>query len=163
MNEPKADSKPVEVALKERKIYQIVNPRLIQAPPDISVRHAIMLMQANKSGYVVISKNKKVLGIFTEKDVVLKVLEKEVDWSKPVSEFMTTGLNILSLKDSVGQAIDLMGESRFYYIPLVNEEKELVNVLSVRTLIRFLAEFYPTEVFNLPPKINQVMETPEGG
>jgi len=156
-------SKPVETILKEKKIYQITNPRLVQAPPEISVKAAIEMMQEATSGYLVIAKHKKVVGIFTEADVARNILEKDVDWSKPVSEFMTTDPALLSPKDSVGKAIEIMGKRRFYHIPLVDENKELVGVLSVRSLIRFLAEFYPTEIFNLPPDSSQVMETPEGG
>ena len=157
------NTKPVETLLKEKKIYQIVNPKLVQAPPEISIKDAIRLMQASKSGYIVIAKNKKVVGIFTEKQVVQNVLETGVDGSRPVSDYMIKDPMILKMEDSVGQAIDLMGTQRVYHIPLVDEKGDLVNVLSVRTLIRFLAEFYPTEVYNLPPKPGQVMETPEGG
>jgi CBS domain-containing protein len=156
-------SKPVEQLLKEKKIYQIVNPRLVQAPPGISLKRAIEWMQENKSGYIVIAENKKVVGIFTETDVVRKVLEQNVDWERPVREFMTPVPFMLTLNDSVGRAIDLMGEHRFYHIPLVDEDQNLVNVISVRTIIRFLAECYPAEVLNLPPDPNQVMATPEGG
>ena len=46
---------------------------------------------------------------------------------------------------------------------LVNEKGDLVNVLSVRTLIRFLSEFYPAEIYNLPPDPDQVLTPPEGG
>ncbi len=158
-----SSTKPVEILLKEKKIYQIVNPKLVQAPPTISIKSAIEFMQQNKSGYIVLAKNKKVAGLFTEDDVVIKILEKEIDWNRPVSEFMTTNWAKLKMTDSVGQAIDLMGERRLYHIPLVDEDDNLVNVLSVRTLIRFLAEFYPTEVYNLPPKHGQIMETAEGG
>ncbi|OGX05261.1 MAG: hypothetical protein A3G87_06630 [Omnitrophica bacterium RIFCSPLOWO2_12_FULL_50_11] len=155
--------KPVEVVLKEKKIYQITNPRFVQAPPDISIKQAIDLMQGNRSGYIIIAKDKKVVGIFTETDVVRKILDHDVDWSSPVSMFMTKDPAVLTPNDSVGKAISLMGKHRFYHIPLVDEKNELTNVLSVRTLIRFLAEFYPTEVYNLPPNPAQVMETPEGG
>ena len=65
--------------------------------------------------------------------------------------------------ETVGTAMDLMGRHRFYHIPLVNDRQELVGVLSVRSLIRLLAEFYPDEVYNLPPDPNQIMPTPEGG
>lgn len=156
-------TKSVETVLKEKKIYQIVNPKLVQAPPDISLENAVRLMQDHRSGYIVIARNKKAVGIFTETDIVHKVLEMNVDWKRPVDDFMTKDAVCLKMTDSVGQAIDLMGERRFYHIPLLDEKGELVNVLSVRTLIRFLAEFYPTEVYNLPPKPNQIMETQEGG
>lgn len=156
-------AKPVEQLLREKKIYQIVNPKLVQAEPDITVKQAIELMQANKSGYIVISRDKRVVGLFTENDVLMKILDKQVDWSRPVSEFMSLSPTVLRMKDSVGQAIDLMGQGSFYHIPLVDDKGELANVISVRTLIRFLAEFYPTEVFNLPPRHDQMMETAEGG
>jgi CBS domain-containing protein len=156
-------SKPVEAVLKEKKIYQITNPRLLQAAPQITVKKAIELMQEEKSGYIVLAKNGKLAGIFTETDVARKILEQDVDWSTPVSEFMTQNPEVLTPKDSVGKAISMMKRHHFYHIPLVDEKKQLTGILSVRSLIRFLAEFYPTEVYNLPPDPNQVMETQEGG
>ena len=156
-------AKSVEQVLKAKKIGEITNPRLLQAAPDLSVKDAIQLMQDHKSGYIVVAKNKKAVGIFTETDIARKILGFDIDWNKPISEFMTKDPLVLKPDDLVGTAIDIMGERRFYHIPLVNEKGELVNVLSVRTLIRFLAEFYPTEVYNLPPRPDQVMETQEGG
>jgi CBS domain-containing protein len=70
---------------------------------------------------------------------------------------------VLQPTDTVGRAVDLMAENDIYHVPLVNEHQELVNVLSVRTLIRFLAEFYPGEVYNIPPNPHQVHHTAEGG
>ena len=158
-----SEPKPVDVRLKQKKICEIVNPKLVQASPDISVKDAVKLMQKNKSGYIVLSKNKKAVGLFTDDDVAWKVVGRQVDLNRPVSELMTHNWACLKMTDSVGDAIELMGSRRLYYIPLVDENDKLVNVISVRTLIKFLAEFYPTEVYNLPPKSDQVMPTPEGG
>ena len=162
---PKRSMNPKEVEdlLETKKIYQIINPRLVQAPSSTSVRDAIALMQEQRAGYVVITDNQKCVGIFTETDVMRKVLEQNADRNRPVREFMSPNPVCLKLEDSVGKAIEVMGKHRFYHIPLVNEKGELVQVISVRTLIRFLAEFYPAEVLNLPPDPNQVMKTPEGG
>lgn len=155
--------KSVEAVLKAKRINEITTPKLVQAPPEISVKDGIELMQKNRAGYIVIAKNKKVVGIFTETDVVEKILEKEVNWSDPISRFMTPNPLCLKPTDVVGSAIDLMGERRLYHIPLVDDNGDLVNVLSVRTLIRFLGEFYPTEIYNLPPHPEKIIETAEGG
>lgn len=155
--------KSVDSLLKAKKIKDIINPRLVQASPDISVTQAIQIMQENKSGYIVLAKGKKVIGIVTETDVIRKVLEQNIDWKQPISNFMTKDPAVLTPEDSVASAIDMMGIRRFYHIPLVNEKGELVNVISVRTLIRFLAEFYPNEILNLPPVPNQIMDSAEGG
>jgi len=166
MPEKKSSSsqyKSVDSLLKEKKIYQIVNPRLLQAPPTMTVKAAIGYMQKERAGYIVIAENGKPVGIFTETDVVRKILEQDVDWNRPVRDFMTPSPMVLTPQETVGEAIDAMGTHRFYHIPLVDEKGNLVNVISVRTLIRFLAEFYPAEILNLPPVPNQVMETQEGG
>lgn len=156
--------KPTQQLVKSIKIGQIVNPRLIQAPPEISVRTAVEIMQNNKSGYIVVADHaRKVVGMFTETDVLNRVFGKKDVWTKSVSEFMTKAPIVLSVSDTVGRAIEIMGKNHFYHIPLVDEKGCLVNVISVRTLIRFLAEFYPTEIYNLPPKYDQTMETAEGG
>lgn len=158
-----AETKSVDSLLAEKKIFQIVNPRLVQAPSSTTLQNAIKLMQDQRAGYIVIADGGKPVGIFTETDVVRKVMGQDVDWSKPVRDFMTPTPVCLSPQATVGEAIDLMGTKRFYHIPLIDEKGNLVNVISVRTLIRFLAEFYPAEVLNLPPVPNQVMQSPEGG
>ena len=103
------------------------------------------------------------VGIFTENDVIKKILDKDIDWNRPISDFMTANPPTLKPTDLVGTAIDVMGAKKVYHIPLVDDNGNLVNVLSVRTLTRFLAEFYPTEIYNLPPRPDQIMQTPEGG
>lgn len=156
--------RPIQELIKSIKIGQIINPRVIQAPPEITVKTAVEIMQNNKSGYIVVADHQhKVVGMFTETDVLTRVFGKKDVWKKPVSELMTKDPMTLSVKDKVGKAIELMGKNHFYHIPLVDERGKLVNVISVRTLIRFLAEFYPTEIYNLPPKYDQTMETAEGG
>ncbi len=157
------DTRSVEKLLEEAKIYQIINPLIVQAPPTLSAQDAIALMQENKAGYIVIAEGGKAVGIFTETDVVRKILAQNSGFERPVSDFMTRDPIALSPENSAGDAIDVMGGKRFYHVPLVDKKGDLAGVLSVRTLIRFLAEHYPTEVYNLPPRADQVMETQEGG
>lgn len=155
--------KKIEDLLKEKKISEIVNPRLVECAPEISVRETIGLMQSRRSGYAVLVADRQVFGIFTETDVVLKVMGKDIDLDLPVSEFMTLSPAVLTPNDSVGLAIDLMAKKGIYHLPLVDKNRYLVGILSVRTLIHFLAEFYPTEVYNFPPDPNQISFTAEGG
>lgn len=155
--------KEVTEALKEKKIYQIINTKLVQATPSVSIRAAVEIMHNKGSGYLVIAEKNKVRGILTEKEVARKILGKKINWEAPVIDFMNTAPITASPEDSVGEAVDLMAKNNCYHLPLLNEAKELVGVISVRTLIRFLAGFYPAEVYNLPPNIDQVMKSPEGG
>ena len=65
-------AKSVETLIRSTKIGEITNPKLVQAPPETSVKDGIALMQGSRAGYIVVAKNKKVVGIFTEngRDIV---------------------------------------------------------------------------------------------
>jgi CBS domain-containing protein len=154
---------PTDKLLKEKKISEIINTRMIQAPASTSLKDALELMRREQSAYIVVTDGKKVTGMFTETDVTQKILGRKTDGKTPIQDLMTKAPLVLAPGDSVGKAIDLMAERGFYHIPLVDAKQDLVGILSVRTLIRYLAEFYPSEVYNLPPNPHQVAQTAEGG
>lgn len=157
-------SKTIEEILKETKIYQILRPKLVTAHPEITLQEALDLMHREKAGYIVVADSHlKVVGMFTERDVLMKVLKPGVVLSEPVSKYMTPNPLALAKTDTVGQAIDFMQEHNVRHIPLVDELGQMNGVLSIRTIVNFLSELFPTEVFNLPPKADQVHETVEGG
>lgn len=156
-------AKTIEEMLKETKIYQILRPNLWHSLPSITVREAIEIMQRAKAGYLVIAdEHMKILGMFTERDVLMKVLKKGVSLDDKVEKHMKKGVRSLSKSDTVGAAINLMNEDSVRHVPLVDEYGQLTGVLSIRTIVTFLAELFPTEIFNLPPK-PQIHETVEGG
>src|SRR3990167_8011039 len=111
-------TKSLETVIRAKKISEIINPRLVQAPPELSVKDGIALMQKDKAGYIVVAKSKKAVGIFTETDVVQKILDQDVNWGNPISQYMTKDPFVLKPTDTVGTAIDLMSSHRFNHIPL---------------------------------------------
>ena len=157
-------AKTIEEILKETKIYQILRPKCVNAGPEFTLQQALDLMHQEKSGYIVIrDEHLHVLGIFTERDVLMKVMRSGVDLKDPVKKYMNTELVELFKSDTVGAAIDAMKKYNIRHIPLVDELGQMTGVLSVRTIVNFLSELFPTEVFNLPPKADQHFHTAEGG
>jgi CBS domain-containing protein len=149
--------------LNEKRIADVVNLRLIQAPSDTSIKEAVELMRKESSAYIVVTDDTRVVGMMTETDVCRKILNHAVDWTAPLKDYMTPTPVVLRPDDTVAKAIALMAEQNVYHIPLIDERQRLVGVLSVRTLIRFLAEFYPSEIYNLPPDPHQLARSEEGG
>ena len=76
---------------------------------------------------------------------------------------MTTGPRTLRLDQSVGDAMALMRTGRFRNVPLVDDEGQLVGVVRQVDILKFLAESFPEELLNLPPRPHQRMEQSEGG
>ena len=156
--------KPIQDILKDTKIHQILRPKLMMALPSTKLQEALDLMHAEKTGYIVIAdSHSRVVGMFTEREVLMKVLQKGVSMHDPVEKYMRTDVHTLSKSDSLQAAIDAMGAFGIRHIPLVDEFNQVCGILSIRTIVTFLAELFPTEVFNLPPRADQIHETAEGG
>jgi CBS domain-containing protein len=109
-------------------------------------------MRTQHASCVLICKEGKCIGIFTERDYLNKVLCVSPDRSKPVDDFMTENPKTLSANDTVGAAIRLMNEFGFRNVPLVDEDGKCMGLLQIRNIIQFLAELYPEEVLNAQPR-----------
>ncbi|MBI4431065.1 MAG: CBS domain-containing protein [Candidatus Omnitrophica bacterium] len=157
-------AKKIEELLREVLIKNLKRANAIECGPETTVEQAVKIMQEHKSGYVVITDKNKVIGIFTEKDLSLYCYFKEPDWSKVLAtKFVKFPLRSLSLNDSVGAAIDLMHTYEYRHVALIDDKGGLQGIISARAIIRFLAENFPAEVLNLPPRADQISHTREGG
>jgi CBS domain-containing protein len=68
---------------------------------------------------------------------------------------MTASPRTILESESLETAIRLMTAGGYRHLPLVDAAGTLVGVLSARDIIRHLAEFFPVEVMNLPPRLHQ--------
>lgn len=130
--------------------------------PSTPLTEAIERMKQDEGGCVIVCEGKRIVGIFTERDLLTKVIGEEVEPSTPVRELMSPVVATLTRDATIGDAVRLMNEKSYRNIPLVKDD-ELVGSVSVFDVITYLAESYPKETMNLPPVPAQVMDTPEGG
>jgi CBS domain-containing protein len=130
--------------------------------PTTPLAEAIERMKEDEGGCAIVCESGRVAGIFTERDLLTKVIGEEMDMQRPVSELMSPVVATLSGEATVGDAVRIMNEKSYRNIPLVRDN-ELVGSISVFDVITYLAESYPKETMNLPPVPAQVMDTPEGG
>jgi len=68
----------------------------------------------------------------------------------------------LDLDQTIRDAIVLMQTGRYRNVPLVDEAGHLVGVVRQADIIKYLAESFPEELLNLPPRPHQRMKEPEG-
>ncbi len=157
-------TKTIEEILRETKIHQILRPKLVTSLPDITLQEALDLMHREKAGYIVVAnRHLKVVGMFTEREVLMNVMKPGVSMTDPLSKYMRTDVHTLKKTDTVGDALKAMHDFSIRHVPLVDEFDQMNGVLSIRTIVMFLAELLPGEIFNLPPKPDQIHETVEGG
>lgn len=122
---------------------------------------AIEAMKKDEGGCVIVLDDGRVAGIFTERDLLTKVLGAEVDLESPIKDWMQPLVETLTPEATIGDAVCLMNERSFRNIPIV-KQGELKGSISVFDIITYLAESYPKTTMNLPPSA-QVMDTVDGG
>ena len=104
--------------------------------PESTVAEAIRLMLARRVGAVVVVDANRVVGIFTERDVLKKLALSGRDPEKvPVRELMTTPVETASPQTSPDDALVSMLEHHFRHLPVVDSSGRLRGVLSIGNLL----------------------------
>lgn len=112
----------------------------LMLPPEASVAEAINLMNERREGCVfAIEGNAKPVGVFTERDVALRVVSRSRDPEKTaLSDVMTPQPFVLHRDDALAFALHRMGVDGYRHIPIV-EKGSMVGFLSMRTLLGVFA------------------------
>ena len=127
------------------------------------MREVIQKVQREGAGCVIVSKDGRPIGIMTERDVLMKIVARDVEYNEPVDNFMTPDPLTLTPDSTIGEAISLMNQQGFRNIPIINPSTgEAIALFQIQDVIDYLAEAYPEKVLNLPPRPHQLLSTPEG-
>ena len=150
----------------ETRISEVKQGTPVTVPPDAPVSKAVELMRKRKVSAVMVVERRKarrLVGIFTDRDLVTRAFGVRGFASAPVSRFMTPEPETLRPGDSVAYALNKMSAGRFRHVPLVDDEGKPVGMISIRDIADFLVELFPEEILNLPsePRL-AIHPTPDG-
>lgn len=135
-------------------------PRFLDASEPVSV--AVELMRREKVGCLLVTQNDRLEGIFTEKDLLTRVLARGRSLDTPMAACMTPKPTVISPKDCVRTAIRRMESGGYRRLPVVDDAGRPVGILSVKQVVHYLAEHFPALVYNQPPLANQYPDMAEG-
>ncbi len=129
--------------------------------PEESVAGAVALMRDKSVGCVLVCVDRKVIGIFTERDLLRRVMGQGRLLSAPVGESMTVRPVTVHPKDSIATAIRRMEDGGYRHLPVVVDDRP-VGILSVKRVVHYLVEHFPATVYNLPPQSQATLLRREG-
>jgi CBS domain-containing protein len=132
--------------------------------PGTSLAECLQAIQRTGTGdsVFVTEPDGRLAGVLTERDIFGRIVGGQVDLSQPVESLMTAEPRTLDLDQTILDAIDLMQTGRYRNIPMVDDDGRLVGVVRQTDIIKYLAESFPEELLNLPPRPHQRMKEPEG-
>lgn len=140
--------------MKEITAWMIKN--VITVSSEQSARVACDLMQRHNIGSVIVVSNNKPVGIFTERDLLTKIVAagKNVDTIK-VQEVMSTDIKTATTTSSYKDVYDLMRANNIRHLPIM-ENDCMVGIVSIKDLLRFHMRSMEQTITDLRNELNFV-------
>ncbi len=133
-----------------------------QLEANATVADAVARMRQERVGCLLVCDQGPLVGVFTERDLMLRVLGGGGGLHDPLARHMTSNPVTVELKDSIHTAIERMELGGYRHLPVVDEELCPVGILSIKRIIHYLVEHFPATVYNQPPRPGLVPRRREG-
>jgi CBS domain-containing protein len=109
--------------------------KLVSAPPAMTVKKAADLMARRKVGALLVVKRAELIGIFTERDALFRVMAKGLDpKTTPLEKVMSRTPTTIHPDKSFGYALLVMHKNGFRHLPVV-EDGKVVGIVSARNAL----------------------------
>ena len=159
----------LEFALSINEPIEKINYRdPVIVSKDLKIKDVISLFNEKDVGCVLVTDGKTdkgtLVGIFTERDVIRKILNKSSNIpDETIEKYMTKRPDALHLSDPIAYALNRMAAGGYRHVPLVDEKNHPVGFLSIRDIIDHMADYFSNEILNLPPSPHARQVFQEGG
>jgi CBS domain-containing protein len=148
-----SDLQSIRGALLDDTLAVLTPPEPVCVPENTTVHAAVESMVARRqAGVLVVDVHGKLVGIFTERDVLMRVVGRNLDPNRTtVGTVMTRNPEALKIRDRVAHALHCMSVAGYRTVPIVDEAGRPTGVITATHLIHWLAELFPEAVLNMPP------------
>ncbi len=140
LNRPGDSQSPIGNAMLRDRIASLDPRQPIAVSADTPVAKVLQMMQEKGIGSMLITDDGKLIGIFSERDAVMRL---GVDFSnyrnRPISEFMTCSPDTLTMDNKVIFAVHKMALGGYRHVPIVSGD-DLVGIVSIRDILRYTSE-----------------------
>lgn len=118
-----------------RRIFdmpELKDKEVLTINQNAMISEAIKKMKLYNCGAIVVLDDKKKLaGIFTERDVLNRVVDTDIDIKHTkVLEVMTSDVKVANKNDSVSDSMRRMSQGRFRHLPIVDDNNNVISIVS---------------------------------
>jgi CBS domain-containing protein len=126
---------------------------VVRLRPDTLVSDAVdQLLAGHRGAAVVEAPDGRLLGVFTEGDLLAHAAPGAPDWLEhPVGDFATVEPEVIGESESIAEAVSRMKERHFHHLPVLDRQRKVVALISIRDVLAYVVDFFPQEILNLPP------------
>jgi predicted transcriptional regulator len=122
-------------------LQKVMSKKIYQCSYSDTILKAVKLMHLKRIGSVIITKDKKPYGIFTERDLLVNVLANEVDLDGKVGGYCSSPLIAANVGIGCKDASDIMSENKIKRLVLV-DDKEMLAVVTARDIVEVFSNYF---------------------
>lgn len=134
----------------------------VEVEKSAKVRHVIAKMQTSQRKCALVMDQGKLIGIFTAHDIARRTLDKEGVSDKPIESIMTPNPITLNADLKIIDAIKIIGEKAYRYMPVISSEGQVLGTLTHYAIIKYISDYFPEEIYNLPPEPDRFAQARAG-
>jgi CBS domain-containing protein len=154
----------VEKQLLDEPVGQLELTGFCLVTADTTVRETIEQMRVMKQNCAfVVGEHTRLLGIFTDRDVLRKVVHNPGTWDVPVTAVMTQRPDNVPPTASTREAMKLMLEHHYRNLPVLSGTGAVLGNVTHYAILKYLTDHFPQEVYNLPPDPTNFAQQRDGG
>ena len=152
----------LESNLQQEKVKHLDLSNFTKVESGTSVRDTIAAMRQQAHHCAIIMAGDSLIGIFTDRDILRKVVDAPETWDQPIDQVMTPTPITVNSNDPADAALALMDAKHFRNVPVLNKKGQVIGNLTHHAIIKYLADRFPESVYNLPPNPDQVTRRRDG-
>jgi len=112
-------------------VSDAMTAQVVTAKPTDTIKRVATIMKEVDTGVVPVSDNGKVVGMITDRDIVLRIVAEGGDPNQPVTSAMSEDVQTCREDDNLADAAALMGSHQLRRLPVLNDAGRLVGILSL--------------------------------
>ncbi len=136
----------MERALSEDSLTKLQTKPLLTLDAGTTLQQVLGTMAETNVACVMVTENDRLVGIFSERDVLYKVSDRYAQVKdKPIREVMTPNPVIAYETDTPAKALNFMAVGGFRHVPVLNVDDKVVGMLGPRRVTAYLYQHYETD------------------
>jgi CBS domain-containing protein len=134
-----------------------------EVTPNTPLREVIALMSERASTAVLVVRNERLLGVFSERDLLRGLGRGGLDLEHASVGALTGPCpDVLSETTTLAQALRTMLRSKLAHLPIVDADGRALGLVSMHDIIEFVSDAFPKEILNAPPERQSLVPALDG-
>ena|SRR5579885_3376942 len=117
-------------------LLRIARTPLVTVNPSTTVMEAVRIMDQESIGAVAVTQHDRLIGMFSERDLMLRVVSERRDPERVlIQEVMTSPVETIHRDSSSDEALKLMLDKHIRHLPIIDRDGKLAGMISMRSIL----------------------------